>query len=701
MALKGFIKGLLGEKEVVNDINDKYFLYDKIFDSSKFMSVILNGKCGIIEKDGWKEVLPCNYQDVYDVAITYKHDTSCCVLCLKTGKWIYLDNENWKEKYPCNEPYLYSYLSESNVAVIKNDKKFTLIDKKGNTIQSYENLIVCRNVLFAQDQIDKWSILDRTTLKAINHFLYDDVKYITRTHYYYFVLRSGRYGIIDSRTGSEVISCKYDAFKETEDGMIPICLDDKWGFLDRDTLEEKIPCAYQDVSKFYGNYAAVKQRGKWGAINIKGDKVILSKFKNVLPTPSGLFCVWEDDITYCKIIDSKEWVKYNAKAKYEDLVKPYADGLLNVASGTSYLHNGVFSIKAGTEIVACYKYDYCHYIGGYGFTGNIYVEKGDKKGLCNLTGKEIIPCRYDECSSSGRIELNGKKGYYDGYERVPCIYDDVEELTKNFYRVKLRNKTLYYNTLTKEEIKSFDYTIHTSYISSDSILVIKKDDKYGLFSLREMKEIIPCKCDEVKDYTRDFVAFKKNGKWGLFNFQGKPIIIKHTEEEKPKESRSANAKQDNPVTKAPKETTKSTDIDTLISASIIDGELSDKERKVLMKKAKLAGLDVDEFEILLDAKLYEVQSKEDKKAAKSKQEKKTAKPKVEKKVAKLKEEKKAEKAKTEKKATKSKVEKDARTEKKEKVKAKTTEKPKSNRKVAKEEKKPIKKASTKVAKSKK
>jgi hypothetical protein len=142
-------------------------------------------------------------------------------------------------------------------------------------------------------------------------------------------------------------------------------------------------------------------------------------------------------------------------------------------------------------------------------------------------------------------------------------------------------------------------------------------------------------------------------------------------------------------------------LDKLINAVIVDGIVTDKERSVIMKKAKAAGYDTDEFEIMLDAKLYEVQSKEDKKAAKSKQEKKTAKPKVEKKVAKLKEEKKAEKAKTEKKAAKSKVEKDARTEKKERVKAKTTEKPKSTRKVAKEEKKPIKKASTKVAKSKK
>jgi hypothetical protein len=35
MALKGFIKGLLGEKEAKNDINE-YFIYDKIIDKNRF-----------------------------------------------------------------------------------------------------------------------------------------------------------------------------------------------------------------------------------------------------------------------------------------------------------------------------------------------------------------------------------------------------------------------------------------------------------------------------------------------------------------------------------------------------------------------------------------------------------------------------------------------------------------------------------------
>lgn len=44
-------------------------------------------------------------------------------------------------------------------------------------------------------------------------------------------------------------------------------------------------------------------------------------------------------------------------------------------------------------------------------------------------------------------------------------------------------------------------------------------------------------------------------------------------------------------------------LDKLIEASLIDGELSEKERQVLFRRAEAEGIDLDEFEILLDAQL--------------------------------------------------------------------------------------------------
>ncbi len=45
----------------------------------------------------------------------------------------------------------------------------------------------------------------------------------------------------------------------------------------------------------------------------------------------------------------------------------------------------------------------------------------------------------------------------------------------------------------------------------------------------------------------------------------------------------------------------------LIDMALADGELTEKEKQVLFKKAEAAGIDLDEFEMVLDARLYEKQ----------------------------------------------------------------------------------------------
>ena len=53
----------------------------------------------------------------------------------------------------------------------------------------------------------------------------------------------------------------------------------------------------------------------------------------------------------------------------------------------------------------------------------------------------------------------------------------------------------------------------------------------------------------------------------------------------------------------------SVDLEKLINAVLVDGVVTDKERAILCKKVKEAGGDVDEFEMLLDARIYEAQQK--------------------------------------------------------------------------------------------
>jgi hypothetical protein len=49
-------------------------------------------------------------------------------------------------------------------------------------------------------------------------------------------------------------------------------------------------------------------------------------------------------------------------------------------------------------------------------------------------------------------------------------------------------------------------------------------------------------------------------------------------------------------------------IENLINLALADGELTEKEKQILFKKAEALGIDLDEFEMVLDAKLFEKQT---------------------------------------------------------------------------------------------
>ena len=58
-------------------------------------------------------------------------------------------------------------------------------------------------------------------------------------------------------------------------------------------------------------------------------------------------------------------------------------------------------------------------------------------------------------------------------------------------------------------------------------------------------------------------------------------------------------------------------IEALISAALADGMLTEKEKQILFKKAQSQGIDLDEFEMVLDARLVELEKAEKAKAAAS------------------------------------------------------------------------------------
>lgn len=55
-------------------------------------------------------------------------------------------------------------------------------------------------------------------------------------------------------------------------------------------------------------------------------------------------------------------------------------------------------------------------------------------------------------------------------------------------------------------------------------------------------------------------------------------------------------------------------LEQLIDAALADGELTEKEKQILFKKAQEMGVDLDEFEMVLDARLVKLKKAEEEKA---------------------------------------------------------------------------------------
>ena len=280
---------------------------------------------------------------------------------------------------------------------------------------------------------------------------------------------NGKYGFID-KSGKEVVPIKYDNVWDFTEGLAGVKLKGKWGFIDK-SGKEVVPPKYVDVDYFHEGLAKVGLKGKWGFVDKSGKEVVPLKYENVWEFREGLASVELNGKQGFVDKSGKEVVPL----KY-DWVKFFSEGLARVELNDKW----GFIDKSGTEVVPL-KYD------GVGFfsEGLARVELNDKWGFINKSGKEVVPLKYDWVGffSEGlaTVELNGKGGYINksGKEVVPIKYDEVWDFTEGLAGVELKGKWGFI-------------------------------DKSG-------KEVVPLKYEDVTGFKEGLAAVKLNGKWGCIS----------------------------------------------------------------------------------------------------------------------------------------------------------------------------------------
>ena len=314
-----------------------------------------------------------------------------------------------------------------------------------------------------------------------------------------------KWGFINTH-GDLITKLEYDNVGIFSNGLAPVQKNGKWGFIDK-TGRLVIPNKYDDVGNFHEGLASVKMGNKWGFINTSGRIVVPIEYEPNLFDDSSIFHHFKNG--YASVLYKEEnkglWGLLLDKTGKAITPKGQCGIILDMCDGlagfsVSYLENGKIVQKWGYinntgKVVIEPEFDYVgNFCGGYAF-----VEKDNKVGIINKTGRFVIPYKYDVHASQATLP-NGLA---------------VCKIGKNMVLIDMTGKEL--------TPRYYDY-IRTDKEGSTDLFVVEKDGKYGWIN-KNNKTIIPIKYDNICYFDgQEYTAVAINDKWGLINRIGQVVL---------------------------------------------------------------------------------------------------------------------------------------------------------------------------------
>lgn len=161
-----------------------------------------------------------------------------------------------------------------NLIAIKNDTSYSYYNSLGDKqFGEYDAAGAFVNGVAAVQKNGKWFLID-TTGKEVSADKYEDIiLQANGTHLKDGIMIAKKDGSYKIYHNGKPIGSYSDADIITDDNMIAVCKDGKWGFVDLDGKEIIAP-QYKDAKSFSNGLAAVSDGEKWGFIDSTGNLVI-------------------------------------------------------------------------------------------------------------------------------------------------------------------------------------------------------------------------------------------------------------------------------------------------------------------------------------------------------------------------------------------------------------------------------------------
>jgi len=210
-------------------------------------------------------------------------------------------------------------------------------------------------------------------------------------------------------------------------GLACIKKDNKWGWINKKG-DLVIRAEFDDTRSFINNVALAKKGYKWGLIDVNGNFITPSLFDEIIIISESIIGV---------LIDYKwgviDWAgNYIVNPKF-NLIEPPINGLATIRD------KGMGKINMNGDIVVQPKYDNTLVIWG----DIVEVTVGNKKGLLDTLGRELLPCQYQLHRCGYRLyllEQNGRYGLFapDYGVRIEPAYEELGFVDEEFGWIRAR-----------------------------------------------------------------------------------------------------------------------------------------------------------------------------------------------------------------------------------------------------------------------
>ena len=353
-------------------------------------------------------------------------------------------------------------------------------------------------------------------------------------------------------TGEMVVPFKYDEVEDRNEGMMGVCINDKWGYVNnrgKEITQIKYERDFGGIKEFYEGIAMVEVNdgngSKFGFVDKQGKTITPMKYDDAAPFSEGLACVGIDG--KCGYINKqgKEVIKikygyqpaYARTADYP-MISDFNEGLACVRIG-----NKIGYINKKEEIVIPAKFDH----GTRFKEGRAFVGIGDKYGYINKKGQFVGEIKYDidyhnpefqdgfalvtTSGDFGSGMLYGKKwGIINkqGKEVIPTKYafGSIGRFGEGYAYIKVGKEYKFIDENGKQVFPTKYYGVIGF---KGGLSAVKIGDKYGYINKKD-KLIIPAIYDEAYNFEGDLADVKLGEKWGCINKKGEVVIpIKYDE----------------------------------------------------------------------------------------------------------------------------------------------------------------------------